>query len=641
MKNFILAFILLISLHTKAQLRLPALLGDSMVLQQKSSVPIWGWAAAGQKVSVTPSWSGEFVQTTADKEGKWMVHLNTPDAGGPYKLTVISNRNQILLQGILLGEVWLCAGQSNMEMPLSGFPNDPISQSATEIANAKYPSIRFFAVNRKIAFKPETDVKGTWESCTPASAAAFSAVAYFFGRNLFSKLDVPIGLIDASWGGTVAEAWTSEGALSKMVDFDNGLKLVNQMANNFKSIQLKDSLNQQKWNKAIKANYSGILNDNNLSAWKRMQVPSVWESYGLNIDGIVWFKQQVSIPNKWMGKKLTLELGPIDDMDETYINGKLVGKTLQDGAWQLNRKYSVPAQIFKPGKNMLAVKVIDNGGGGGIHGVQHQLKLYADGERDTVWLAGNWYYKVAATKPPSSSTTNPNQPTVLYNGMIAPLVPYTIKGAIWYQGESNVGRARQYEKLFSSLIADWRNLWKEPDFPFYYVQIAPYRYGGSGFASAALRDAQRRVLMKLPNVGMAVTLDIGDAGNIHPSNKQEVGKRLAFWALNKTYNFNNTNYSGPLYIGFKEDGSKVTVSFTHTEGGLTSNDKPLAGFEILDRNGKWYPADAVIDEDKVILVNNSVSAAIGVRYAYSDISEASLFNGKGFPASSFTSEELR
>ena len=285
--------------------------------------------------------------------------------------------------------------------------------------------------------------------------------------------------------------------------------------------------------------------------------------------------------------------------------------------------------------------MIDNAGGGGIYGKKNQLKLYAEGSSDTINLSGEWLYKVAAIKPPVGTGTNPNQPTVLYNGMIAPLVPFAIKGAIWYQGEANVGRADQYTKLFPLMISDWRKQWKEGDFPFYFVQIAPYNYGGDSTEAASLRDAQRRTLTTSPNTGMAVTMDVGESANIHPANKQAVGKRLSLWALDKTYSDKNVIYSGPLYKSFEVKGNKLIVSFTNTDGGLTSNNKPLKDFELQDADGSWKPATASIDGDKIVVTSNAVSKPVGVRYAYYSYAEGTLFNSKGLPASSFTSGDLK
>lgn len=626
--------------NASAQLKLPAFLSDSMVLQQNTGAPVWGWAKAGEKVEVSGSWSGKTVQATADNSGKWMVKLPTPKAGGPYDVTIKANETKTL-HSVLIGEVWICSGQSNMEMPVQGWSGAPINNSDAEIAEADYPAIRFFTVEKKIAFAPQQNVKGEWSSCSPASAATFSATAYFFGRELYKHLHIPIGLIHTSWGGTVAEAWTSEASLRTMNNFNKGIDVVNQLATDMKERMLKDSLNTVAWQKALASKDNSYAADATDTSWHTMALPTTWESEGLDIDGIVWFKRTVDVPVAWQGKIVKLNLGPIDDNDVTFLNGSVVDSTLQDGMWMKERNYTVPANLIKPGKNTLAVKVIDNAGGGGIYGKPGQLKLYAEGENDTINLSGDWLYKVAAVKPPVATNSNPNQPTVLYNGMLAPLVPFAIKGAIWYQGEANVGRAKQYSKLFPLMITDWRNLFKAPDFPFYFVQIAPYNYGGDSTQAAALRDAQRRTLTALPNTGMAVTMDIGEADNIHPANKQDVGKRLSLWALNKTYGDKNIIFSGPLYKGFEVKGNKVIVSFTNTDGGLTSNNKPLKDFELQDADGTWKPATASIEGDKIIVSSDAVAKPAGVRYAYYSYAEGTLFNGKGLPASSFTSEDLK
>ncbi len=641
MKKFclIILFPSLFVLSSTAQVKLPAFFSDSMVLQQNTEAPVWGWANAGEKIKVSGSWSEKTVEAITDKTGKWMVKLPTPKAGGPFNITIKSSDTKIL-HGVLIGEVWICSGQSNMEMPVSGWSGAPVNNSATEIANADYPSIRLFTVEKKIAFTPQTDVNGKWSSCSPESVASFSATAYFFGRELYNHLHVPIGLIHTSWGGTVAEAWTSEASLRTMNDFNQGLDEVKKMADNIKAMMIKDSLNNIAWKKALaESDNPQYADDNTNDGWKTMALPNAWEKEGLDIDGIVWFKRFVDIPATWMGKTIHLDLGPIDDNDVTYFNGSVADSTMEDGAWAKDRQYTIASNLVKTGKNMLAVKVIDNGGGGGLYGKPGQLKIFAEGEKDTIWLAGNWFYKVAYIKEQTASASNPNQPTVLYNGMIAPLVPYAIKGVIWYQGEANVGRAGQYEKLFPLMICDWRRLFKEPGFPFYFVQIAPYHYGGNNRDAAALRDAQRRTLQYLSNTGMAVTMDIGETDNIHPSDKQDVGKRLSLWALNKTYGDKNIIYSGPLYQSFEIKGNKAIVSFTHVEGGLTSYNKPLNNFELKGGDGKWMPATAVIEGDKIVVTADGVTNPTGVRYAYYDDAVGSLFNGKGLPASSFSTDK--
>ncbi|MDQ6763742.1 MAG: hypothetical protein M3015_14095 [Bacteroidota bacterium] len=626
--------------NASAQLRLPDIISDSMVLQQNTNAPIWGWSTSGQKIEVSGSWSNKSMRGTADKDGKWMVKLATPKAGGPYDVTIKAGETKTL-HGILIGEVWICSGQSNMEMPVAGWgETTPIKNSAEEIANANHPTIRLFIADKKVAFSPQQNVHGKWQSCSPETVAQFSATAYFFGRELSDHLHVPIGLMDVTWGGTIAEAWTSEASLRTMGDFNKDLDRVNSMATKADAMMEKDKEGQAMWVKALAENNNSFASEATDASWHTMELPNLWENTGLpDLDGIVWFRRTVNIPASWEGKALKLDLGPVDDNDVTWFNGKIIDSTMKDGSWMTERHYTVPGDLVKAGENTIAVKVIDNGGGGGIYGKREQLLLYpADGNvSEAINLSGEWNYKVAATKPAPAMSNNPNQPSVLYNGMIAPLVPFAIKGAIWYQGESNVGRAKQYETLFPLMISDWRKQWNEGKFPFYFVQIAPFNYGGDSTAAAALRDAQRKSIDASGNAGMAVTMDIGNAANIHPADKQDVGKRLSYWALSKTYGEKNIVYSGPLYKGFEVKNNKAIVSFNHTDGGLTSNNKPLRDFELQGADGVWKPATAIISGDNVIVESAAISKPMNVRYAFYSYADGSLFNGKGLPASSFSS----
>lgn len=631
-------------IDASAQLQLPDIISDSMVLQQNTNAPIWGWASAGEKVEVSGSWSNKPMKTLADKDGKWMVKLATPKAGGPYDVTIKANETKTL-HGILIGEVWICSGQSNMEMPLAGWgESTPVNNSAQEIAKANYPAMRLFVAQKKVAFSPQQNVKGKWQTCSPATVAQFSAAGYFFGLELFNHLHVPVGLMDVTWGGTIAEAWTSEASLRTMGDFNKDLDQIKLMATHADEMMAKDKRNEAAWKEALAQNNNDFANDITDTSWHIMSLPTTWENAGYpDLDGIAWFKKTIDVPASWAGKQLKLDLGPIDDNDVTYFNGSAVDSTMKEGSWMAERHYVIPADLVKAGKNFIAVKVIDNAGNGGIYGKKEQLKLYPAGwnVNDGIHLSGDWLFKIEAIKPKPAMSNNPNQPSVLYNGMIAPLVPFAIKGAIWYQGESNVGRARQYETLFPLLISDWRKQWKEGKFPFYFVQIAPYNYGGDSTQAAALRDAQRRTLNESENTGMAVTMDIGNTTNIHPADKQDVGKRLAYWALNKTYGEKNVVYSGPLYKSMEVKGNKIIVSFTNTDGGLTSNNKPLKDFEILGADNTWKPATANIEGDKIVVQSADIAKPIAVRYAFYSYAEGSLFNGKGLPASSFTSVPLQ
>lgn len=633
-----------VSFSVKAALQLPAIIGDSMVLQQQTKAPIWGWANRGEKITVKGSWPGAApATTTAGSDGKWMVKLQTPSAGGPYNLT-ITGKETVILKGVLVGEVWICSGQSNMEMPVQGSAHDPIQNSAQEIANAQCPAIRLFTVPHKVSFTPQQEVGGAWAGCTSQTVAFFSATAYFFGRELAQKLKVPVGLIHSSWGGTVAEAWTSGKALRTLHDFDRELNRVDSIQRFAEALADQDKSNESAWQKAVADEHLNYTEAKLKDAdWKTMRMPAAWEGAGYpTLDGIVWFRKTVNLPADWVGKQLKLEFGPIDDFDDTYLNGRHVGGLKQESAWMVSRSYSVPAGTVKEGENVIAIKVTDVGGNGGIMGDKEAMKIYpVDDPSKAIHLDGDWKYKVEAVKPVPVLAYNPNTPSVLYNGMIAPFIPFAIKGAIWYQGESNVGRNRQYASLFPAMIQDWRTRWQEGDFPFYFVQIAPYRYLGDSTLAAGLRDAQRRTLTASPNTGMAVTLDIGNVSNIHPANKQDVGKRLALWALAKTYGQKNISYSGPLYKNKQVVGSQVIVRFTNTDKGLTTNGKQLSSFELAGADGIWHPAQALVQGDKIVVESKEVANPKNVRYAWSATAQACLFNGAGLPASSFSSEPLK
>ncbi len=645
MKKF-LSFLLITvsSLQTYAELKLPAIIGDSMVLQQQTKAPIWGWANKGEKVTVKGSWPGATPATaTAGNDGKWMTKIQTPIAGGPYNVT-ITGSEKITLKGVLIGEVWICSGQSNMEMPVEGWNGGSINNSKQEIANANYPAIRLFTVARNVSFAPQEDVKGSWAVCTPKTAATFSATAYFFGRELAQKLKVPIGLIHSSWGGTVAEAWTSNKVLRTLHDFDKELNKVDSVQQFSAAVANSDKENEATWQKALTDEHldytTATTND---ADWKTMQMPNIWEGAGYpQLDGIVWLRKTVNLPADWAGKKLKLEFGPIDDYDATYLNGTHVGGFKQETAWMMNRNYEVPAGTTKIGENIIAIRITDLGGNGGMTGDKNAMKIYpADEPAKAITLSGDWKYKVESIKPVPVLAYNPNTPSVLYNSMIAPVIPFAVKGAIWYQGESNVGRNKQYASLFPAMIQDWRTRWQKGDFPFYFVQIAPFKYWGDSTQAAGLRDAQRYTLTASPNTGMAVTMDIGDVGNIHPSNKQDVGKRLSLWALAKTYHQKGIIYSGPLYKSMQVNGSQVTVTFTNTDKGLTTNGKQLSDFELAGADGIWHPAQAIIQGEKVVVESTAVSSPKNVRYAWYAAAEGTLFNGAGLPASSFSSELLK
>jgi len=631
-----------------ADIRLPSVIGDHMVLQRGIKAPLWGWAEPGEEVRLGVSWHRMERRTVADADGKWMFTVSTPPAGGPYEIT-LAGKNTIALKNVLVGEVWVCSGQSNMEWPLHAAAN-----GAQEVATADHPNIRLFTVQKKIAGDPETDCTGQWSPCSPETAPGFSAVGYFFGRYLQKELGVPVGLINTSWGGTVAEAWTSSEALAKMPEFKALLDRIAKAKSDPDAAMKKYQDALAKWQKKIEA--AGAQGQGCIepgfddSSWQEVELPVLWEQTGLgNFDGLVWFRQTIEVPDSWVGKELVLELGPIDDQDTTWVNGVKIGAHTEANQWQALRKYKIGSDIIQAGKNVIAVQVLDTGGSGGIYGQPEQMRLKPAGGPDdkAIALAGKWRYKVGydlASMPPQPQPpawmNNPNAPTVLYNGMIAPLVPFGIRGAIWYQGESNAGRAYQYRELFPTMITNWRQDWGLGDFPFLFVQLAnfmPTEPEPGESAWAELREAQLMTL-ELPNAGMATIIDIGEANDIHPKNKQDVGKRLALWALAQTHG-RDIVYSGPLYKSMEIKGNKALLHFDHIGAGLMTQGGPLTGFAIAGTDRKFVWAQARIEGSTVVVSSDKVAEPAAVRYAWANNPTCNLFNKAGLPASPFRTDD--
>jgi len=642
------AFLVFSANTSDAQLVLPGCFTDNMVLQQQTKVNLWGTQTPGKNFTVATSWNKKTYQVVADAQGNWKIRVSTPIYGGPYTIT-FNDGNISTLKNILIGEVWVCSGQSNMEMQLTGFYGDVLNLQ-DELADAvNYPEIRMLKIDNKTSFTPLTNVqtKGGWEVCNPQTVRDFSAVAYFFAKNLFPGKHVPIGIINSTWGGTVAEAWTSGDALKTIPAFAPFVNAID------------DGLTQQKldtqyqtelraWIDSINAKDPGFQQGHLLwaqqgfddSAWQKMVLPAYWEQSGIpDYDGTMWFRKQVTIPAAWAGRDLILNIGAIDDFDVSYFNGAEIGHT---EAFFYKRSYTIPGSLVRAGENTIAIRVFDNGGLGGINKGPLQLSLATDttGQID---LAGQWVYQKAKVltqlpQPPTQSNS-PNRPTLIYNAMINPILPYTIKGVIWYQGESNADRAAQYRRLFPLLINDWRQKWSEGNFPFYFVQIANYAAMDQPPAAdwPALRDAQLSALA-LPNTGMAVTIDIGDVHRIHPQNKQETGRRLALIARAKTYG-ENIPYSGPVYKSHVINGNKIEVEFTHTDKGLLAKGDTLQGFTIAGADKKFYSAWAIIVGDKVIVSSAGVANPVAVRYAWANNPVCNLYNGANLPASPFRTDD--
>ncbi|QJW90948.1 sialate O-acetylesterase [Spirosoma taeanense] len=617
-----------------ADVRLPQVFGSHMVLQRRKPVPVWGWADAGEKVTVL--FNNQTKTAKAGKDGKWKVSLDPMEAGGPYQMLVKGKANTITIDDVLSGEVWICSGQSNMEWPLAAANN-----AKEEIKAANYPQIRQLLVKKDISLAPKDDIEGEWAVCNPETAPRFTAVGYFFARQLQQELNVPIGLINTSWGGTHSETWTSREAMNQ--DSELGAVAKKLPATYEEVIQSGKERTQALLEKqqgglptaGEPARWTDPTFD--ASQWKSMNQPGDWEWGGLpTLDGVVWFRREVMIPEGSNLNKMTLQAGSIDDRDSTYVNGQLVGSTKGIGP----RSYNLPEGLLKPGRNVIAVRVVDNSGAGGLAGPPEQLKL--SGERLDLPLAGQWQYRVEQVFP-SSFKPGPNTyATQLFNAMINPLIPYAIEGAIWYQGESNAGRAYQYRRAFPIMIQDWRQRWGS-DFPFLFVQLASYNAGNGnsqrGSSWAELREAQTMTL-QLPNTGMAVTSDIGEPNDIHPRNKQDVGKRLAAEAMRVVYGKTGVS-AGPMFDKLAVQGNRAVLTFRNVGSGLMAKDKYgyLKGFEVAGADKTFHYAKAEVQGDSVVVWADSVAAPVAVRYGWADDnSEANLYNKEAFPAVPFRTD---
>lgn len=626
-----------------AKISLPAAISNNMVLQQKTNAALWGKATPNTVVSVTTSWNNKLYQIKADADGSWKVKVATPKFGGPYIIDITDGEN-ITLKNVLIGDVWLCSGQSNMEMALAGWGK--VLNYEQEIALANYSNIRLLQALHATSNRPANELlvrNEGWDVCTPATIADFSATAYFFAREIYNKTKVPIGLIHSSWGGTFAEAWTSFETLAKLPDFVNAAKAIKAAPNLTNDNPLAERM--ATWNQSVIDKDAGYSNGrpnwigDNVKDWEFMVLPGLWELSVLpDMDGVVWLKKKINIPNSWKGQDMVLHF-VADDQDVSWFNGNKIGAT---NAYDAERKYKISASLLKDGDNEILIRVYDTGGDGGIYGEKNSLYIEnSSGEK--ISLTGNWLYKVGVNLkdlPPNPAVqTGPNRATVLYNAMINPLINYTIKGAIWYQGEANAERAYQYRTLFPAMIKDWRSKFSVGDFPFYFVQLANFMERKEApvlSAWAELREAQL-MTTSLKNTGMATIIDVGDALDIHPKNKQEVGRRLALIALNKVYKQGN-EYSGPLYKSFTKNGNKITLNFIHANGIKTSDGEAPKGFAIAGADKKFYWADAKIQGNKIIVSSARVKNPVAVRYGWADNPAVNIINNAGLPASPFRTD---
>ncbi len=633
-------------------LKLASLFQDQMVLQRERPLPVWGWSRPGAAITVTLNQAT--ATTVVTPAGKWLLQLPPQAAGGPFELTVSDGDDTITLQDVWLGEVWLASGQSNMEMKVAESYNFPAEQ-----ADSDQPAIRVFTTDRVIALAPASSVGGSWQVCNPETVGRFTAAGYFFARELQRALGVAIGIIDSSWGGTVVEAWTSLAGLETEPAHIQHSRWLNSFMTPDGNLDLvacetvkrdwEDSLPKDRGNRGETEGWH--LANCSDTAWRKMELPCLWENAGHNTNGVFWFRRRVEIPAAWEGRELELSVGACDKADHTYFNGRLVGAIgLNDHptSWSALRRYRIAADSFKAGDNSVAVRVFSHLYAGGMAGPSEEMWLapVAAPAAERLPLAGEWRYMIEqdygrVTAKPPPGPDNPNTATVLYNGMVAPHVPYALKGFIWYQGESNADRYAEYRTLFPALIRDWRRLFGRDDLAFYWVQLANFRQlqtGPTESTWAQLREAQRLTL-ELPHTGMAVAIDIGDAEDIHPKNKQDVGKRLALAALAHSYGLPEfAPGSSPLPASAHAVDNQVCLRFKAVGGDLaTSDDAPPCGFELAGHERRFYQATATITgSDTVTLSCREVATPRWVRYAWADNPVCNLVGGRRrLPASSF------
>lgn len=639
-RNIVILITACIALSTSAQVRLPRLVRDSMILQRDAPLNVWGWAAPGEKVTV--KLAGKSGKATTGADGKWILQLPPLKAGGPYTMNVDAS-NHLTLKEVLIGDVWICSGQSNMvhQMELHSV------RYADEIAKANYPQIRHFWVPNVANMQgPQDDLPGgSWNWANPKDVLQFSAVAYFFARDLYEKYHVPIGLINASWGGSPIEAWISEEGFKEFPTITATLQKNKDTAyiNSFSRRSVSAARPPQPQDKATTGTTPWYNVAYQPKGWRPINIPGYWEDQGIkDLDGVVWYRREIEVPAAMANAPAKVFLGRIVDADALYINGKQVGNTTY---MYPQRRYALPAGLLKPGKNIFVIRVQNNFGKGGFV-PDKPYSLIAG--NDTIDLKGTWQYKVGEVYTPKrgfgggGGIAAQNQPAALYNSMVAPYTNYTAKGFVWYQGESNAGRAEEYSKLQPALINNWRTLWKEPAAPFLFVQLPGFmetNYQPTESQWAALRESQLKTL-SVPNTGMAVAIDLGEWNDIHPDRKKEVGERLALAAEKVAYGEKDLVYSGPLYQSAAVQGNKIIVTFSNTGSGLVINDgEELSQFAIAGADKKFVWAKATIEGNTVVVLSNSVTNPMYVRYAWADNPDgANLYNKEGLPASPFRTD---
>ena len=638
-KLFAIPMLLFAVLTVSAQVKLPQLIQDGMILQRDQKIKLWGTAASNEKITI--NLNGKTYQTKADITGNWIVLIAPTKAGGPYTIEINAS-NKIVLHNILFGDVWFCSGQSNMVHQM----NIHDVTYAKDIAEANYPQIRQFLIPTLTNLQgPQKDISTAhWQAAVGEGVRPFSAVAYFFAKKLFDKNKIPIGIINASVGGTPIEAWISEKGFK---EFPTTLKIIEKNKDTAYINQIKKSAAQT--NKFIPFEDAGLAGRTKWynhkyvpAGWHSINIPGYWNDQGIkNLNGVVWYRREINIPETMTGKPATVFLGRIVDEDELYINGNLTGKTTYQYP---QRRYQLAASMLKAGKNIFVIRVTNvNGKGGFVPDKPYCVFAGAD----TVDLKGTWQYKVGAVFKPKVNEVNAvnfseqNQPAALYNAMTAPITNYGIKGFCWYQGESNTYQSTEYTKYLPALITDWRSKWGMDSLPFLYVQLPgfmEYNYLPAESYWALLRESQFKALT-VSKTAMVVAIDLGEWNDIHPDNKKTAGERLALAAEKVAYQ-QDIVYSGPLYKSFTIEGNKISISFNNAGGGLQTTDGEMpAEFSIAGLDKKFVWANTAIEGNKIIVWSKDVTEPNYVRYGWSDNPvNPNLINKEGLPASPFRTD---
>jgi sialate O-acetylesterase len=625
----------------QAQVSLPKVFGDNMVLQRELEIPVWGISTPG--ATIIAELGNTKSTTKADQEGKWLVHLPKFKAGGPYTLKIYEEGKPgegVVLSGILVGDVWLASGQSNMEWQVQ-----QAEDAGKEIASANFPKVRFLIVDHSNEIKPQTDIStGGWKVCDSYTVKELSAVAYFFARKIHVDQNVPIGIIQSTWGGTRIEPWTRRQMLLTSPITREWTLSADTLHYNREDI-IRDSLKQVRfweivYNPQNSADKIFTAPDYDDSGWTEISMPNVLKDFGIGYyEGMVWMRKKISLPESYSEKDLTINLGHPEMTYSLYFNGSEICKN----KWYSNatHSYTIPAALVQPGENTIAVRIAMLWGGGGLNPGND---IYITNGSTEITLAGKWFYKKDLEPLIPKMSNNQGYPTVLFNSMINPLIPYGIKGFLWYQGESNAEEAYNYRELFPMLITDWRKQWQQGKLPFLYVQLANYMERKplpTESEWAELREAQTMAL-SLPNTGMACTIDIGDAGTVHPLNKQEVGRRLALIAHKTVYKQDDIISSGPIYKSYQKEGNRIRIRFSSIGSGLlTSDGEEAKGFAIAGDDKQFHWAKAVIEDNEVVVYCDEVENPEAVRYAWADNPECNLINSEGLPVIPFRTDDWK